>query len=276
MSSATAPRKQAARLPRPAARYRKGQAPKGCGEAASESDEDDEEQQNGELEAGDVLIQDFDEDEDEDGGGLEVRREVVGKLQGKGMNVALRDVNISKEGRVVVAGKAEVGKTEVEIGALNLVCVLFSWLNCDYALPCPESRHSKRPPRAPCLRHREDEHRRGLHDWCVPALYPDPHTRHAPLRCARRSSSQIFLRSMSHRVVVAYSNSVGPATAVHRSTTPIFCASIWFKQPAQPPTLGGDKSHGLISHRPTLCPSTESSRTPLNPFATTGGLQEWV
>jgi len=32
------------------------------------------------------------------------------------MNVALRDVNISKEGRVIVAGRDEVGRTEREDG----------------------------------------------------------------------------------------------------------------------------------------------------------------
>ena len=30
------------------------------------------------------------------------------------MNVTLRDVNISKEGRVIVAGKEESGRTEIE------------------------------------------------------------------------------------------------------------------------------------------------------------------
>lgn len=109
MSSATAPRKQAARLPRPAARYRKGQVPKGARDLPSDSEEEDEEAV-GLEEEGDVPIEDVEEEP-----GLEVRKEAA-RPSARAINVALRDVNISKEGTVIVAGKAEVGRTQAEIG----------------------------------------------------------------------------------------------------------------------------------------------------------------
>ncbi|KAI0074799.1 hypothetical protein K474DRAFT_1600937 [Panus rudis PR-1116 ss-1] len=119
MSSVTAPpRKQAPRLPRPAARYWKGKAPKGADALPSDSDEDDydeDQQQHQPEEEGDVPIRDLEEDEDEDEGGLEVGgRKVVGGQKKGGMSIALRDVNISRDGKVVVAGKEESGRTEVE------------------------------------------------------------------------------------------------------------------------------------------------------------------
>ncbi|TFY54132.1 hypothetical protein EVG20_g9834, partial [Dentipellis fragilis] len=90
----------------------KGKAPKGVEEQLS-SDEEGEEMQMPEEE-GDVQVggeRDFlgmgGDEEDEEGEGAP--RAKVGK-----MNVALRDVNISKEGRVTVAGKEEVGRTELE------------------------------------------------------------------------------------------------------------------------------------------------------------------
>jgi len=115
-SSATARRKPAPRLARPAARYWKGKAPKGADALSSDSDEDegDEVQQVGEEE-GDVPIEDLEGDDDE---GLEVAQTVVkgvGKAAVKGMNVSLRDVNISKDGKVIVAGREEVGRTQAEL-----------------------------------------------------------------------------------------------------------------------------------------------------------------
>ena len=83
----TAARKPAARLPRPAARYWKGKAPKGA-DAALESDSDydeDAEQQQAPQEEGDEQIRDvggdgYGEDSDvEEEDGLTVRREAVGK-----------------------------------------------------------------------------------------------------------------------------------------------------------------------------------------------------
>ncbi|KAF7796078.1 hypothetical protein EIP86_007249 [Pleurotus ostreatoroseus] len=127
MSSATAPRKPAPRLPRPAARYWKGKVPKGLapgGAASSSEDDDDEGRDENQLEEGDVLIEDVEEEEEEEEeGGLEVRQAITG-AKGKGMgregagaglSVKLGDVSVSREGRVTVAGRAEVGRTAVEI-----------------------------------------------------------------------------------------------------------------------------------------------------------------
>ncbi|KAJ7037507.1 microfibrillar-associated protein MFAP1, Zn finger, CCHC type protein, partial [Mycena alexandri] len=111
MSSA---RKQAPRLARPAARYWKGKAPKGVVDADSDSDEEDA-RSVGEEE-GDVDIggdQDIvPEDEDDDGDAKPAP--VVRRPATKAMNVALRDVNISKDGKVIVAGREESGRTAVE------------------------------------------------------------------------------------------------------------------------------------------------------------------
>ncbi|GJE96789.1 microfibril-associated protein MFAP1 domain-containing protein [Phanerochaete sordida] len=103
----TVPRKTAARLPKPAARYRRGQAPKGAVELPSDSEEEDEGEQP-ELDEGDEVIEDVEEDD------LEVRQQVP-KAAGKGINVTLRDVNISREGKVIIAGREEVGRTEAEL-----------------------------------------------------------------------------------------------------------------------------------------------------------------
>lgn len=119
--SATQPqRKQAARLPRPAARYWKGKAPKGASDLPS-SDESDTEDQDPSLqrepeEPGDEFIDTVEDEEEEEERAAPVAvatEGVRGKVQG--VKVALRDVNISKEGRVIVAGKVESGKTQVEI-----------------------------------------------------------------------------------------------------------------------------------------------------------------
>ncbi|KAJ7785715.1 microfibrillar-associated protein MFAP1, Zn finger, CCHC type protein [Mycena metata] len=111
MSSA---RKQAPRLARPAARYWKGKAPKGVVDADSDSDEEDAPSVG--EEEGDVDIggdQDIvPEDEDDDGDTKPAP--VVQRPATKAMNVALRDVNISKDGKVIVAGREESGKTAVE------------------------------------------------------------------------------------------------------------------------------------------------------------------
>ncbi|KAG6918685.1 hypothetical protein DXG01_012503 [Tephrocybe rancida] len=103
-------RKQAPRLARPAARYWKGKAPKGAVDADSESEDEGDQQME---EEGDVAVggdQDFaDEEEDED---LPMRADV--KTAAKSMNVALKDVNISRDGKVIVAGREESGRTAVE------------------------------------------------------------------------------------------------------------------------------------------------------------------
>lgn len=115
MSSAA--RKPAARIARPAARYWKGKAPKGADAAESDSDYDEEAEEQVPEEEGDELIRDVGEDdeEEEDEDGLEVRKEAVGKQARGAINVALRDVNISRDGKVIVGGKEESGKTAAEL-----------------------------------------------------------------------------------------------------------------------------------------------------------------
>ncbi|KAG5649937.1 hypothetical protein H0H81_001398 [Sphagnurus paluster] len=103
-------RKQAPRLARPAARYWKGKAPKGVVDA--ESDSEDEGAVQSMEEEGDVPMggdQDIVDDEEED---MPLRTDV--KVAAKSMNVALKDVNISKDGKVIVAGREESGRTAVE------------------------------------------------------------------------------------------------------------------------------------------------------------------
>ncbi|KAJ3724303.1 microfibrillar-associated protein MFAP1, Zn finger, CCHC type protein [Lentinula guzmanii] len=106
--------KQAPRLARPAARYWAGKAPKDVVEADSDTEEEEEDAQ---IEAGDVniggeqeIIQEGDEDEDDEVD-MPMKK---GVSKSKSMNITLRDVNISKEGKVIVAGRQESGKTALE------------------------------------------------------------------------------------------------------------------------------------------------------------------
>jgi microfibrillar-associated protein 1 len=100
-------RKAAPRPAKPVAVYRRGRAPKGVAEVASESDSDEEAQEQV-GEEGDVPIND---EEDEDDGGLNVQSQL--QLQAKSMNIALKDVDI-KDGKVIVAGREESGRTVME------------------------------------------------------------------------------------------------------------------------------------------------------------------
>ncbi|KAG7449464.1 uncharacterized protein BT62DRAFT_1003047 [Guyanagaster necrorhizus] len=100
------PRKQAPRIARPAARYWKGKAPKGVAEVESDSDEEAPEVE----EERDVLIGDIVQEDDED---LPTAQN-VSKARIKAMNVSLKDVNISKDGKVIVAGRDESGRTALE------------------------------------------------------------------------------------------------------------------------------------------------------------------
>ncbi|THU93781.1 hypothetical protein K435DRAFT_829418 [Dendrothele bispora CBS 962.96] len=110
----SAPRKQAPRLARPAARYWKGKAPKGVNVEESDSDEDEEVsqvEQDGDILVGgeqDIVAEDDEEDENE----MPVHEE-RGKAT-KAMNITLKDVNISKDGKVIVAGREESGRTAME------------------------------------------------------------------------------------------------------------------------------------------------------------------
>jgi len=102
-------RKQAPRLPRPAVRYWKGKAPKGVAEV--DSDSDVEEEAPSHLE-GDVPLGD-DEDDEDDFGDLSTKQERI-SLAPKAINIALKDVTVSKEGKVIVAGREESGRTARE------------------------------------------------------------------------------------------------------------------------------------------------------------------
>lgn len=108
----TAPRKDAPRLARPAARYWKGKAPKGAAEVQSDSDEDEDndeqlEQQEDVALGGEFLAQEGDEDD------LQLRTVDESKPI-KSMNISLREVDISKDGKVIVAGREESGRTALE------------------------------------------------------------------------------------------------------------------------------------------------------------------
>lgn len=113
MSLATERRpKAAARLARPAKRYRRGKLPEGVKQPA-DSDDDDDEPQDEDAEPADVPIGGSgDEEEDED---LPLPQQPAVRVQKK-MNLTLRDVDISRDGKVVIAGKHEVGRTGLEAG----------------------------------------------------------------------------------------------------------------------------------------------------------------
>ena len=115
MSSAA--RKPAPRLARPVARYWKGKAPKGASDLPSDSDEEEELQQP--EEEGDIQIGDQDFGEEEDDEDEPPIRAVTKPVATKSINVALKDVNISKDGKVTVAGREESGRTELE-GAFSV------------------------------------------------------------------------------------------------------------------------------------------------------------
>jgi microfibrillar-associated protein 1 len=112
---ATQVRKHTVKPTRAAGRYWKGKVPKGAAEYHSDSEDEDEEQP--ELqEEGDVLIageQDIVEEEDDDEA-LPVKTGQDRVM--KTMNLTLKDVNISKEGKVIVAGREESGRTRLEEG----------------------------------------------------------------------------------------------------------------------------------------------------------------
>ena|SRR6267154_2056537 len=115
---ATQVRKHTVKPTRAAGRYWKGKAPKGAAEFPSDSDEEEEEQPEVQEE-GDVLIggeQDIVEEEDEENA-LPMKTGQGGMV--KTMNLTLKDVNISKEGKVIVAGREESGRTKLEGGTFR-------------------------------------------------------------------------------------------------------------------------------------------------------------
>jgi hypothetical protein len=122
---ATTVRKQAPRLARPVGRYWKGKAPKGAADLPSgESDEEEEEvpQEEGDVAfAGEQEFSraEYDDEEEEE---AEEEKGTRGHRTGK-MSVALKNVNISKEGKVIVAGRQEVDTTEGEGTFCNLIVI---------------------------------------------------------------------------------------------------------------------------------------------------------
>ncbi|KAF8973825.1 splicing factor, Prp19-binding domain-containing protein [Flammula alnicola] len=105
----SATRKQAPRLARPAVRYWKGKAPKGAAEVESDSEA---EEAPSHLEEGDVPLDDHEYDEEEyDELPIKQERETAAP---KAINIALKDVSVSKEGKVIVAGREESGRTALE------------------------------------------------------------------------------------------------------------------------------------------------------------------
>lgn len=104
----TAARKAAPRIARPAARYWRGKAPKGVVDVGSESDSDEGGQEKA-VEEGDVPVDDEEEDDEQ-----ELHIQHGPRSQAKAMNIALKDVDISKDGKVIVAGREESGRTMME------------------------------------------------------------------------------------------------------------------------------------------------------------------
>lgn len=108
-------KKDAPRIARPAVRYWKGKAPTYL---TKEQDSDSDTETPQDAEPTDVPIHGLDgEDEEEDDDDVEsvVPQQPIPKT----MNVALKNVNISKEGKVIVDGKEESGRTMLEQGSLQ-------------------------------------------------------------------------------------------------------------------------------------------------------------
>ena len=111
MSAVT--RKQASRPARPVARYWRGKAPKGVTELSESEDEDElgEAPEQEEEEDTPLAAVEGDEDvqgEDDRGQPSQIKQKATGK-----MSIALKDVDI-KEGKVIVAGREESGRTAME------------------------------------------------------------------------------------------------------------------------------------------------------------------
>ena len=108
----TAVRKQAPRIARPAARYWRGKAPKGVADVGSDSEEDEQDEQEQE-EYEDMPLGAVEGEDDEGGEEGATGKESMNYKPGKTLNIALKDVNI-REGKVIVAGREESGKTIME------------------------------------------------------------------------------------------------------------------------------------------------------------------
>lgn len=112
----TTKRPTAPRQAKPAQRYFRGKAPKGANLVSESEESDDDDRDALQLEEGDVPLggdQALDDEEDE---GLEddgAYASIPSVAPTKGMNVSLRNVNIT-DGKVIVAGRLESGRTEME------------------------------------------------------------------------------------------------------------------------------------------------------------------
>jgi hypothetical protein len=114
-------RKQAPRLAKPAVRYWKGKAPKGLTEVNSDSDAEEDPSN---FEEGDIPINDHDDDEGDEEFGTVLIQEMV---KPRAINLALKDVSVSQEGKVIVAGREESGRTLEEDEGIELA--LGTWIH---------------------------------------------------------------------------------------------------------------------------------------------------
>lgn len=106
---ATVARKQAPRPAKPVGRYWRGKAPKGV-EEQSDTDEDEQQEEADEADEDEDLplaeVEDGSDEEDED-------EDRPTKTAAGKMSIALKDVDI-KDGKVIVAGREESGRTAIE------------------------------------------------------------------------------------------------------------------------------------------------------------------
>lgn len=110
-------RRAAPRPAKPVGRYWKGKAPQGITTALSDSEEEDAQEalrlpEEGDVPLGEAELDTKSEgDEEDEPAGLSLRPKVEAT---KTMNIALRNVDISEEGKVIVAGREESGRTVLE------------------------------------------------------------------------------------------------------------------------------------------------------------------
>lgn len=118
-----------ARPTRAAGRYWKGKAPKGLTEVPSDSEEEKEQEEAQDERdipiGGEEDIVDAEEEEEEEEEGSLPTRSTRAK-SARALNVSLKDVSISQDGKVIVAGREESGRTLVEEGMSGNIHALLS------------------------------------------------------------------------------------------------------------------------------------------------------
>ena len=109
-----APRKPAPRQARPAQRYFPGKAPKGVQEHSESESDEEQVLADAYLDTGTVPIGGELEDVEDEGNQatLVINEKVSGPS--KGMNVALKNVSITEGGNVVIVGREESQRMEME------------------------------------------------------------------------------------------------------------------------------------------------------------------